>query len=86
MEEHRDIQREAIILCHYHEAGHKKVSKNFVVLFRPNLSPYSAGELIHKTTDKALLMSSHNICFRREIRKILCGCPLLSVAMSELFG
>ena len=23
----------------------------------------------------------HNICFRREIRKILCGYPLLSVAM-----
>ena len=26
-------------------------------------------------------MSTHNICFRREIRKILCGYPLLSVAM-----
>ena len=26
-------------------------------------------------------MSSHNICFRGEIRKILCGYPLLSVAM-----
>ena len=26
-------------------------------------------------------MSTHNICFCREIRKILCGCPLLSVAM-----
>ena len=23
----------------------------------------------------------HNICFRREIRKILCGYPILSVAM-----
>ena len=28
-------------------------------------------------------MSTHNICFRREIRKILCGYPLLSVAMSR---
>ena len=26
-------------------------------------------------------MSTHNICFRRVIRKILCGYPLLSVAM-----
>ena len=26
-------------------------------------------------------MSTHNICFRREIRKILCGYSLLSVAM-----
>ena len=26
-------------------------------------------------------MSTHNICFRREIRKILYGYPLLSVAM-----
>ena len=26
-------------------------------------------------------MSTHNICFRREITKILCGYPLLSVAM-----
>ena len=26
-------------------------------------------------------MSTHNICFRREIRKTLCGYPLLSVAM-----
>ena len=25
-------------------------------------------------------MSTHNICFRQEIRKILCGYPLLSVA------
>ena len=30
---------------------------------------------------EALLMSTHNICFCREIRKILCGYPLLSVAM-----
>ena len=29
-------------------------------------------------------MSTHNICFRGEIRKILCGYPLLSVAMSVL--
>ena len=28
-------------------------------------------------------MSTHNICFRREIRKILCGYPLLSVAMAN---
>ena len=26
-------------------------------------------------------MSTHNTCFRGEIRKILCGYPLLSVAM-----
>ena len=26
-------------------------------------------------------MSTHNICIHREIRKILCGYPLLSVAM-----
>ena len=26
-------------------------------------------------------MSTHNICFRGEIRKILCGYPLLSLAM-----
>ena len=28
-------------------------------------------------------MSTHNICFRGEIRKILCGYPLLSVAMCQ---
>ena len=27
-------------------------------------------------------MSTHNICFSREINKILCGYPLLSVAMA----
>ena len=27
-------------------------------------------------------MSTHNICIRREIRKILCRYPLLSVAVS----
>ena len=26
-------------------------------------------------------MSTHNICFRQEVRKIICGYPLLSVAM-----
>ena len=26
-------------------------------------------------------MRTHNICFRREIRKILCGYPILSVDM-----
>ena len=31
-------------------------------------------------------MSTHNICFCREIRKILCGYPLLSVAMSEVLS
>ena len=31
-------------------------------------------------------MSTHNICFRREIRKILCGYPLLSVAMNYYYG
>ena len=30
---------------------------------------------------EALLMSTHNICFHGEIRKILCGYPLLSGAM-----
>ena len=30
-------------------------------------------------------MSTHNICFRGEIRKILCGYPLLSVAMNFAF-
>ena len=29
-------------------------------------------------------MSTHNVCFRAEIRKILCGYPLLSVAMFSL--
>ena len=29
-------------------------------------------------------MSTHNICIRREIRKILCGYPLLSVAMETI--
>ena len=29
-------------------------------------------------------MSTHNICIRQEIRKILCGYPLLSVAMGTL--
>ena len=29
-------------------------------------------------------MSTHNICFCGEIRKILCGYPLLSVAMETL--
>ena len=29
-------------------------------------------------------MSTHNICFCREIRKILCGYPLLSVAMTQV--
>ena len=29
-------------------------------------------------------MSTHNVCFRGEKRKILCGYPLLSVAMGQL--
>ena len=29
-------------------------------------------------------MSTHNICFRGEIRKILCGYPLLSVAIRQV--
>ena len=29
-------------------------------------------------------MSTHNIYFRREVRKILCGYPLLSVAMESV--
>ena len=28
-------------------------------------------------------MSTHNICIHRKIRKILCGYPLLSVAMPQ---
>ena len=28
-------------------------------------------------------MNTHNICFCGEIRKILCGYPLLSVAMTK---
>ena len=31
-------------------------------------------------------MSTYNICFCSEIRKILCGYPLLSVAMGEDFS
>ena len=30
-------------------------------------------------------MSTNNICFRGEIRKIICGYPLLSVAMLYWF-
>ena len=30
-------------------------------------------------------MSTHNICISREIRKILCGYPLLSVAMKIFY-
>ena len=29
-------------------------------------------------------MSTHNICFCGEIRKILCGYPLISVAMEKV--
>ena len=29
-------------------------------------------------------MSTHNICFRGEIRKVLCGYPLLSATMEYL--
>ena len=29
-------------------------------------------------------MSTHNICIRREMRKILCGYPLLSVAINGI--
>ena len=31
-------------------------------------------------------MSTHNICFHQEIRKILCGYPLLSVVMASGLG
>ena len=31
-------------------------------------------------------MSTHNICYFREIRKILCGYSLLSVAMLIIMG
>ena len=39
--------------------------------------------LSYFSMNEALLMSTHNICFRWEIRKILCGYPLLSVAMGH---
>ena len=31
-------------------------------------------------------MSTHNICFRGEIRTMLCGYPLLSVPMIRING
>ena len=31
-------------------------------------------------------MSTHNICFPGEIRKLLCGYPLLSVAMKTAYA
>ena len=37
-----------------------------------------------KRLAEALLMSTHNMCFRGEIRKILCGYTLLSVAMLNI--
>ena len=40
-------------------------------------------DFIHVNSTVALLMSTHNICFHGEIRKILCGYPLLSVAMLD---
>ena len=36
-----------------------------------------------KRLTEALLMSTHNVCFHGEIRKILCEYPLLSVAMIQ---
>ena len=33
-----------------------------------------------RSIGEALLMSTHNICFHGEIRKKICGCPLLSGA------
>ena len=30
-------------------------------------------------------MSTHNVCFHREIRKILCGYPLLHVSVAMYF-
>ena len=41
---------------------------------------YVVGTHLKRLTE-ALLMSTHNICFCREVRKILYGYPLLSVAM-----
>ena len=47
---------------------------------------YGKGIVLDKSTDifsyfsiEALLMSTHNICFSGEIRKIYCGCPLYLV-------
>ena len=37
-----------------------------------------------KFLNKALLMSIHNICFRGEIRELLCGYPFLSGAISKV--
>ena len=39
----------------------------------------------YKHLAEALLMSTHNVCFCGEIRKILCGYSLLSVAMFYYF-
>ena len=42
---------------------------------------YSRRTYYGRVITEVLLMSTHNICFRGEIRKILCAYPLLSVAM-----
>ena len=45
------------------------------------LSIFSSKHDIKKVVVEALLMSTHKVGFRGEIRKILCGYPLLPVAM-----
>ena len=42
--------------------------------------------MVQKRPAEALLTSTYNICFHGEIRKILCGYPLLSVAMHYDYG
>ena len=46
-----------------------------------SMKTYVVGTHLKYLTE-ALLMSTHNICFHGEIRIILCGYPLLSVAMT----
>ena len=55
---------------------HPKNADIFLTSPRKHMLWYSL-----KVLGEALLMSTHNICFRGEIRKILCGYPFLSVAM-----
>ena len=47
------------------------------------MQTYVVGTHLKRLVE-ALLMSTHNICFHGEIRKILCGYSLLSVAMHLL--
>ena len=55
-------------------------SEKFWYLSYFSMKTYVVGTH-YRRLDEALLMSTHNICFRWEIRKFLCGYPFLSVAM-----